>query len=245
MFDLDENRNPANNTYRSVGILPAVYEVKPWGFRPDGRMAVTSSASKSESSPVALDLARVAAHLFATRGYEATSVREIVEKAGVAKPTLYYYYGSKEGLARSLVFLPLEGLVEQLRQIVTTVSDPLECLEQCLEAHFAFCREDPDRSRFLYALIFGPPGSEAALDLGCCKGELTKWIEAAIRRLAEAGVIHRDRVDACITMCRGMIVISTLDYLYGDKPLGRDLARGLVSDLLRGFAEPSSSLDVE
>ncbi len=42
---------------------------------------------------------RVAARLFATRGFEATSVREIVEAAGVTKPTLYYYFGSKEGLA--------------------------------------------------------------------------------------------------------------------------------------------------
>ena len=38
-------------------------------------------------------------------------------------------------------------------------------------------------------------------------------------------------------MCRGMIVITTLDFLYGDKPLGQDLARMLVSDLLRGFDE--------
>ena len=68
------------------------------------------------------------------------------------------------------------------------------CLEQILEAHFDFCREDPDRSRFLYALIFGPPGSEPAHDLECCKEDLARWVEAAIRRLAEAGIIRRDRV---------------------------------------------------
>jgi AcrR family transcriptional regulator len=188
-------------------------------------------------NPVARHIARVAAQLFASRGYEATSVREIVEKAGVAKPTLYYYYRSKEGLARSLVDVPLAGLVALLRQIVATEKDPVACVERCLEAHFAFCREDPDRSRFLYALIFGPPGTEAALELESYKGELTKWTEAAIRRLAEAGLIGRERIDGCTTMCRGMIVISTLDYLYGEKPLGQDLARVLVGDLLRGFAE--------
>jgi AcrR family transcriptional regulator len=192
---------------------------------------------RSEANSVARDIARVAARLFATRGYDATSVREIVEEARVAKPTLYYYFHSKEGLAKALVSEPLEHLVAQLKQIATTEEDPVGCLEQILEAHFAFCREDPDRSRFLYALIFGPPGSETAVDLECCKGDLARWVETAIRRLAEAGIIHPGRVDACATMCRGQIVISTLDFLYGNKPLGQDKAKGLVSDLLLGFAE--------
>ena len=89
-------------------------------------------------------------------------VREIVEGAGVTKPTLYYYFRSKEGLAKALVSVPLSDLVENLRRIVTTERDPVRCLEQVFEAQFAFCREDPDRSRFVYALIFGPPGSGTA-----------------------------------------------------------------------------------
>ena len=36
--------------------------------------------------------------LFTTRGYAATSVREIVEMAGVTKPALYYHFESKEGI---------------------------------------------------------------------------------------------------------------------------------------------------
>ncbi len=44
-----------------------------------------------------------AARLFAERGYDAVSVREIVESAGVTKPALYYHFGSKEGLARAVV----------------------------------------------------------------------------------------------------------------------------------------------
>jgi AcrR family transcriptional regulator len=195
----------------------------------------TESVGKAEANPAAMHIARVAARLFAAQGYDATSVREIVEGAGVAKPTLYYYFQSKEGLAKALVLLPLSNLVEQLRQIVTTEPDPVQCLEQILEAHFAFCREDPDRSRFLYAVIFGPPGSEPAHNMECCKGGLAKWVDAGVSRLADAGIIARERVDAAATMFRGLIVISTIDFLYGDKPLGQDLPRALVNDLLTGF----------
>ena len=69
------------------------------------------AATKGELSPVARHIARAAARLFAERGYDATSVREIVEAAGVAKPTLYYYFRSKEGLAQALLTVPLTSLV--------------------------------------------------------------------------------------------------------------------------------------
>jgi len=208
-------------------------------------MAVSAVDGKSVLNPVARHIARVAARLFATQGYDATSVREIVEGAGVTKPTLYYYFRSKEGLAKVLVSVPLSDLVENLRRIVTTERDPVRCLEQVLEAHFAFCREDPDRSRFVYSLLFGPPGSVTAHDMEPCKEDLGRWIEAAIRRLADAGVIHRDRVDACLTMCRGLIVITTLDFLYGDKPLGQNVAQGLLRDLLEGFDDRPSNQGME
>ena len=43
-------------------------------------------------------LLETASHLFAEKGYASTSVREIVARAGVSKPVLYYYFQSKEGL---------------------------------------------------------------------------------------------------------------------------------------------------
>jgi AcrR family transcriptional regulator len=193
------------------------------------------AATKETLSPVARHIARAAARLFAERGYDATSVREIVEAAGVAKPTLYYYFRSKEGLAQALLTVPLSTLVETLRRIVTTVEEPVECLAQVIEAQYAFCRDDPDRGRFIYALLFGPLGSEMAGELEPFKESLQSWTDSAVRRLAEVEIVPRDRVEACATACRGLIVISTLDYLYREKPLGRDLARGHVTDLLMGF----------
>ena len=63
-----------------------------------------------------------------------------------------------------------------------------------------------------------------------------------MRRLAEAGLIARDRVDACCTACRGLIIVSTLDFLYRERPLGGDLARRQVNDLLRGFAKNDAKI---
>lgn len=198
---------------------------------------MTATAARGEESTVARHIARSAARLFAERGYDATSVREIVEAAGVAKPTLYYYFRSKEGLAQALLTVPLSGLVGALRNLVTTEAEPIRCMEAVLEAHYAFCRDDPDRARFIYSMMFGPKGSEVAGELEPFQADLLGWTEAAVRRLAEAGVIARDRVDGCCAAFRGLIVISTLDFLYLDRPLGRDLAHRQLHEVLNGFGD--------
>lgn len=41
--------------------------------------------------------------LFSRKGYAATSVRELVEQAGVTKPVLYYYFRNKAGLYLALI----------------------------------------------------------------------------------------------------------------------------------------------
>jgi AcrR family transcriptional regulator len=224
-------------TYRSVGCGKSGVDLRP-GEESVGEL--TAVTTKAAMSPVARQIARAAASVFARRGYEATSIREIVDLAGVAKPTLYYHFGSKDGLASALLTVPLANLVSTLQQIVTTVEEPIRCIEQVIDAQYAFCREDPDRARFIFALLFGPHDSEIASDLESFRDNLVSWIESAVRRLAEAGIVPRSRIEACAMACRGLVVISNMDFLYRDKPLGSDLARRQVQDLLRGFGSAPS-----
>ncbi|MGC9053361.1 MAG: TetR/AcrR family transcriptional regulator, partial [Candidatus Hydrogenedens sp.] len=54
-------------------------------------------------------LLKSALKLFSEKGYEGTSIREIIEDAGVTRPVLYYYFQNKEDLFRKLV----ESIVKQ------------------------------------------------------------------------------------------------------------------------------------
>ena len=40
----------------------------------------------------------VAAELFASKGFEATSIRDIAEGVGISKPTIYHYFTDKSAL---------------------------------------------------------------------------------------------------------------------------------------------------
>ena len=59
-------------------------------------------------------LLKVALQLFAEKGFEGTSVREIASAAEVTKPTIYYHFKSKEGLY-------LELLEQLCRTVESTV----------------------------------------------------------------------------------------------------------------------------
>ncbi len=195
---------------------------------------MTTSAGADENEAARL-IARSAARLFARRGFEATSTREIVEAAGVTKPTLYYHFGSKEGLARSLLVEPLARLVGWLGEIVAEGADPALTLERVLNAHFEYCREDPDRARFFFAAVFGPPEGPSGSLLECCKEDIRDPTDAALRGCVAAGLVASGEFDAFATMFRGMLTVSIIDFLYHDKPLGEDRAGVLATALLRAF----------
>jgi len=185
---------------------------------------------------MARHIASTAARLFAERGYDATSVREIVEAAGVTKPTLYYHFRSKEGLAQALVSDPLNALAETIRRIDRETADPLVALERVLDVQLDFCRENPDRARFIFALIFGPVVSGLAGELAPYRQCTNDCMLGIAGRLAESGVVTASKGDAFVLACRGIVIASMLAYLYHGQDLEPDLPGRLIGDLLRGFA---------
>jgi AcrR family transcriptional regulator len=75
-----------------------------------------------------------AAHLFAERGYHATSMNELIEATGLTSGGLYHYIGSKE----ELLFMILDGLMEPflagVREILSEDAPASEQLRQVVTA---------------------------------------------------------------------------------------------------------------
>ncbi|WOB07621.1 TetR/AcrR family transcriptional regulator [Piscinibacter gummiphilus] len=71
-------------------------------------------------------LVTIAASLFAQKGYEGTSLRDIAEQAGITKAALYYWFPEKEALFQRVVAGRMAALVERVTTAVAAVSDPLE-----------------------------------------------------------------------------------------------------------------------
>ncbi|HEY1227269.1 MAG TPA: TetR/AcrR family transcriptional regulator [Ramlibacter sp.] len=65
-----------------------------------------------------------AAHLFATRGYSATSMNEVAEACGLSKATLYHYYRDKYALLFSIADTHVERLQGIVRDAVSGTREP-------------------------------------------------------------------------------------------------------------------------
>lgn len=197
----------------------------------------TFAPSSSAPHGSARLIAQAAARLMATKGYDATSVRDIVEACNVTKPTLYYHFKSKKGLAQALVTVPMTDLVAQVAGLVADEAlRPIDKLAAVIEAQFAFCREDADRGRFVYALFFGPMGAELSAELAEFGKQLHEFMAVAVDGIAAAGLVDASRAADFLAAVRGMLTISTVDFLYREQPLDSNLAQRIVVDLLQGFS---------
>ena len=59
---------------------------------------------------------RCALELFYHKGYDAVGIQEICQSAGITKPTLYHYFGSKYGLLEVLLEHELSGFLSRLSE---------------------------------------------------------------------------------------------------------------------------------
>lgn len=120
----------------------------------------------------------VAGQVFARAGYESASMDEIAEEAGVSKPMLYAYFGSKEGLY--LAYLELAGgdLLDRILN-ATPGDSPAAALRARISEFLAFVEEHADGWRVLFREVVSTrPFAERV-------AELRERIAGAIRRMVE------------------------------------------------------------
>lgn len=102
-----------------------------------------------------------AKELFYLKGYDAVSVQEIVDRAGITKPTLYYYFGSKLGLLETLMEVKFEELRVLLRDILKSDKDICETLYQLAGAYGVFFERDREFYMLMMALFYSARENEA------------------------------------------------------------------------------------
>ena len=81
-------------------------------------------------------LVRIAAELFAEKGYRATTVRHIGDAAGVLSGSLYHHFDSKETILDELLSSYLGDLLETYQAIGRAVHTPTDRLRELVIASF-------------------------------------------------------------------------------------------------------------
>jgi AcrR family transcriptional regulator len=95
------------------------------------------------------DILEAAKQLFAEKGLEATSIRNIAEKIEYSPATIYLYYKDKGEIVFALHKDGFRLLVSHF-EVLNTVSHPFERLKAMGRAYIKFAMQNPD----IYKLLF-------------------------------------------------------------------------------------------
>ncbi len=177
-----------------------------------------------------------AMELFSDRGYDATSVREICEAAGITKPTLYHFYGSKEGVYRALVEGALERFRADMERALSGEGSLRDHLSRMARAYVDAAVREPDLARFLMALIHNPKHSAPATDfVGFYHGILAEAAQALEGAVAK-GEISPGPTEVRLLVFMGALGEAMHGYLLSGRPdLTHELADSLVDVVLGGW----------
>jgi AcrR family transcriptional regulator len=93
-------------------------------------------------------LVGVARSLLAKKGYEATTIEEIAERAGVSKPVVYQHFGGKEGLYAVVVDREISHLTTSLAGAFTQ-RHPRLIAEHAADAFLTYIEDREDGFRVL------------------------------------------------------------------------------------------------
>jgi AcrR family transcriptional regulator len=122
--------------------------------------------------------------LFNERGYAATTVREIVEAAGVTKPVLYYHFQSKEGIYLHLMERGFTEFAETIRRAETAPGSQADRLRALFTATYRLFQSHVAEVRLMHAIYYGPPQGAPFFDYDAAHEQL----DSAVRRIVDDGI---------------------------------------------------------
>ena len=105
----------------------------------------------------------IALDLFSSKGFDAVGVQTLCEKSGITKPTLYYYFGSKEGVLKEVLKVNYEKLNSLLEKNTHYTPNPkvyekdvILTLTGVAQAYLKFAKANPKFYKIVLNATFAP-----------------------------------------------------------------------------------------
>ena len=172
-------------------------------------------------------LLRAALTLFATKGYDGAGVQEVAEAAGVAKPTLYHFFGSKHGLLGALFAEYAIKLDEAVRAAAYYAGDLPLTLDRVVAAYVDFAGREPLFYRLELALYFAPRDSDAhqvaVRHYACRHAMLEEVFRKAVRQHGNMRGRHRRYAITLVGIINSYVALQLNERIVITDRLRRDI----------------------
>jgi TetR/AcrR family transcriptional regulator len=146
-----------------------------------------------------------AAGLFANKGYAGTPVREIVEAAGVTKPTLYYYFKNKEDLYIQLIDLAMTTFSWVLDHSASRTGTMRERLTGLFSDLYELFREYVYLLRLVNSMIYGPKGATPDYDFTVQSCHFEDVLRVMLEQGAREGELAEEAIGDVMLLLVGIL----------------------------------------
>jgi AcrR family transcriptional regulator len=166
------------------------------------------------------------------------SMRSLGRRCGYSAPTVYHYFGDKDGLIDALVEERLAELGEEFDALAAR-GDALEDLRSVLLMSFEFWASNPTVARLIWSV-----SSKGENRLPAVIDRVSDRVDAAVRELATndrfAGLDHEAAGQMLGAMLQGLI---SQHISAPDKEWSPRLAERAIDTLLHGMTHPAREGD--
>ncbi len=174
-----------------------------------------------------------AGELFADRGFDDVTMAEIATAAGVARATVFNYFGSKHALVEALTETVLEVFREMLDNALADETEPTPDLVRHLYEQMAIGIES--QRGFFRGIFREIARIQLGLDEGLVAQRATDEAQARLQRLVERGQVRGDlndtlAADAVARAFRSLANGTITGWLYTENA-------GSLLDLMRAAAD--------
>ncbi|MFF3439066.1 TetR/AcrR family transcriptional regulator [Streptosporangium sp. NPDC002721] len=184
-------------------------------------------------------LVKLAAELFARKGFQATTVREIAEEAGILSGSLYHHFDSKETIVDEVLTTFLDDIVGRYRAALDQNGDPRTILSEMVRIGFSTL--EPHRAAITvmqndWNYLRSLPGDRFDY-LVKAEDEVERmWVEQI--KLGQAEGLFRADVDPKLTyrMIRDTIWVAVRWFRPGGRLNTTGLAEHYITVLFDGLA---------
>ena len=165
-----------------AGLRSRTTDTRPAGREPE----------PEPTSPAADAILNAAEDLFALRGFERTTIKEIARQARVNSALLYYYFGDKAGLYRTVLTRLTLGLRQQARRVVGTRADLPGMIYGIVDAQRQMLSRHPRAAILLFREMIDHNAAHAQATIQQLAAELFRPACEAIEQGKQDGTVPPD-----------------------------------------------------
>lgn len=160
------------------------------------------------------------------------SIRKLGQRSGYSAPTVYHYFGDKDGLIDALLEERIAGLASHLEQVASS-DEPRRDLRAVLLSYYSFGCAHRTFSRLMWTLSRkGESRMPPAMD------RVKRCIETHLERCSERGQLGRFEPETAGWVLWAQIYgLVSLQLMEPERKLDADVAERALDTLFLGMAE--------